>query len=80
MLWCAEFVRLWPPVPAQTPAVTSVTGFAACFAEEVTLDVEDLGLPAEVDVLVLQHRHQLFGELLLLLARLPDLAYVQIPA
>lgn len=72
------------PTPATEQANdcrrSSVARPAAGVAHEVALDVEDLGLPAHVDTRPLQHRHQVLCELLLLLARLPDLADEKVAA
>src|SRR5438067_2248828 len=54
-----------------------VAALAAGFDEHVALHVEELRLAAKVDVLLLQVGHQLLGEGLLLLARLPNLADVE---
>ena len=44
----------------------SVARLAARIAHEVANDVQDLWLPAHVDARLLQHRHQVLCELLLL--------------
>src|SRR4051812_909910 len=58
----------------------SFAGLAARLPHEVSLDLNDLGLAADVDVLLLQDGHQTLGELLLLFPRLPDLADAKVPA
>src|SRR3954470_24627623 len=58
----------------------SVAGFAAGFVEQVALDVVIFRFAAEINVRLLEVRPQRLRELLLEIARLPDLAYVQVSA
>src|SRR3954464_9341635 len=58
----------------------SVAGFAAGFVEQVALDVVIFRFAAEINVRLFEVRPQPLRELLLEIARLPDLAYEQVPA
>src|SRR4051812_32277744 len=67
----------WNLPPCTT---ASVAGVAAGVPHEVALNVNDFGLATHVDVLPLQHGHQLLSELFLLLPRLPDFADAEVTA
>src|SRR3954454_24748427 len=68
-------------VPATSQGrAASVAGFAAGFVEQVALDVVIFRFAAEIDVRLFEVRPQRLRELLLEIARLPDLAYVQVSA
>src|SRR3954470_8453892 len=68
-------------VPATSQGrAASVAGFAAGFVEQVALDVVIFRFAAEINVRLFQVRPQRLRELLLEIARLPDLAYVQVSA
>src|SRR3954454_4280757 len=68
-------------VPATSQGrAASVAGFAAGFVEQVALDVVIFRFAAEINVRLFEVRPQPLRELLLEIARLPDLAYEQAPA
>src|SRR5437867_12189451 len=73
-------VGAWAAGGGSRPVGASVAGFAAGFMEQVALDVVIFRFAAEIDVLLFEVRPQRLRELLLEIARLPDLAYLEVSA